>query len=134
MTLRALFTASAVVLLGCGAEPADRPPVVVEAPQVRPPASPAGQDGYAPAQARRERKDLEQMPGLQTLPYDGAGVRIELVDVARDGRLVLRVVGEGERQARRGYRRWLALSGDSGRRYLPLFRWTAGQRSTGSRG
>ncbi|MTD47462.1 hypothetical protein GKE82_24990 [Conexibacter sp. W3-3-2] len=108
--------------------------MVIAAPQVRAPANPAGQDRYAPAQARKERTDLEQMPGLQTLPYSGRGVRIELVDVARDERLVLRVVGTGERQARRGYRRWLRRFGDSGRRYLPLFRWTAGQRSSGARG
>ena len=74
------------------------------------------------------------MPALQDLPYAAGGVRVELVDVASDGRLVVKVTAAGERQARRGYRRWLKRSGDSGARFLPLYRWTAEQRRKGARG
>lgn len=136
MTRRTLIAAAAIAaaFTGCADDDAQPRPVVEAAPVIRQAPSPAGQDQYTPEQARQERRQLEAMPALQDLPYAADGVRVELVDVAPDGRLVVKVTATGERQARRGYRRWLARSGDSGRGFMPLYRWTASQRSKGNRG
>ncbi|MTD47610.1 hypothetical protein GKE82_26185 [Conexibacter sp. W3-3-2] len=128
-----MAAAIAAAFAGCADDDAERQPVIEAAPVIRQAPSPAGQDQYTPEQARKERRAQEAMPALQDLPFTGGGVRVELVDVAPDGRLVVKVTAASERQARRGYRRWLARSGDSGARFVPLYRWTAAQRSTKGR-
>lgn len=136
MTRRSLIVAAALAaaFAGCADDDAERRPVIEAAPVIRQAPSPAGQDRYSPQAAATERREREAMPALQDLPYAAHGVRVELVDIAPDGRLVVKVTASSERRARRGYRRWLARSGDSGAGFMPLFRWTAAQRSTKGRG
>lgn len=80
------------------------------------------QQNHDPRFRARLRRDLQQRPAFQHLPYRGDSDLIQLLGT-RDGRLLLAVTYRGSLAgARRAYRRFLARYGDSGRSYHPVYR------------
>lgn len=87
----------------------------------RPPASPDPFD-TDPAVRARSKRQLEEAPAIQHLPFDGDGIDIDSGEVAPGGRLQLTVVYEGTAAAAHdAYRRFLARWGDDGSSYVVAF-------------
>jgi hypothetical protein len=73
--------------------------------------------------AARERRALAGRPALEHLPATIAGVRVDFIDRAADGRTVLRVSHRSTRShATAALRALLARYHDSGRGYLVRYR------------
>ncbi len=79
------------------------------------------QDRPGTSAAARARHELTSHRALQHLPWNRAGLSVEMVG-ARAGKAVLEVRADTIAEARRGYRRFLRRLDDPGRAYLPEFR------------
>jgi hypothetical protein len=123
-----VLCAAALVLAGCS-DPYAEP----RAPKPRPrqsygrdsgPLIAPGQDSPDPGERREAARSLRR-PAFAHLPYLGQEIAVDYVD-ERAGKLVLLVVHRGSRrQARAGYRRFLARYGDDGRAYIVRFQRAA---------
>jgi len=99
------------------AVPSTSPPVSTT-PSL-PPQDPQDQPGSE--SARRAHDAVARRPAFQHIPYDDGQLSITLVGETADGRPVLIVAASTVKQARDGWRRFLARYHDSGRTYTPRF-------------
>jgi len=79
------------------------------------------QDHRGTAAAKRAAQALAAHRALQHVPYRDGDVTIRLTGALRDGKAVLTVTAPTLKDARAGYRRFLARYHDAGRAYRPRF-------------
>lgn len=89
------------------------------------------QDHHGTAAAKRAARALANHRALQHVPYRHGAVTIRLTGALRDGKAVLTITAPTLREARAGYRRFLARYRDAGRAYHPRF---VARRKAGRRG
>lgn len=95
----------------------------VQPPSTHPRQDPQDIDGSAAA--HRAARALRSHRAIQHVPYRDGEIKIGLVG-ARGSRAVLRVSAPTLDEAQRGWHRFLARYGDSGKAYAPIFKASGG--------